>query len=146
MRTTSLVFLLLLLVSGHARGQADNLTLSVEVSGAKGSTGQVIMSLFTSEEHYLKKPATEMTAPVDDSGAARFEITKMEPGRYAISVVHDADLNNKLNTGLFGIPTELVGFSNNPVSRFGPPSFEEASFALDQSTHLTIRLGRAKKE
>ena len=146
MRTTSLFILLLFFTSGHLQGQPDTLTLSVEVSGAKGSTGQVIMSLFTSEEHYLKKPATEMTAPVDDRGAARFEITKLEPGRYAISVIHDADLNNKLNTGLFGIPTELVGFSNNPVSRFGPPSFKQASFALDRSTHLMIRLGRPKKE
>ena len=146
MRTTSLVILLLLFTCGHLQGKSESLILSVEVTGAKGSTGQVIRSLFASEEDYLKKPTTEMTASPDDSGSARFEVNNLRIGRYAISVIHDADMNNKLNTGLFGIPTELVGFSNNPVSRFGPPSFEQASFALDQSTQLMIRLGRPKKE
>ena len=146
MRTTSLVIVLLLISCGQLQGTSEKITLSVEVSGAEASTGQAIISLFTSKEHFLKTPTTEMSAPIDGSGSALFKITNLSKGRYALSVIHDADLNNKLNTGLFGIPTEHVGFSNNPVSRFGPPSFEEASFELSRSEHIVIRLGRAKKE
>ena len=39
--------------------------------------------------------------------------------------------NEKLDTNFFGIPKEQFGFSNNAKGRFGPPSFESASFELD---------------
>ena len=146
MKIASIVIVLLVITCGHLQGQSECITLSVEVTGAEASAGQAILSLFGSKDHYLKKPTTEMKAPVDGSGSARFTISNLKRGRYAVSVIHDADLNGKLNTGLFGIPTELVGFSNNATSRFGPPSFEEASFVLNASQLISIRLGRAKKD
>ena len=45
--------------------------------------------------------------------------------------MHDENRNGKLDTNFLGIPKEGVGASNNPKSRFGPPSFEESMFVLD---------------
>lgn len=47
---------------------------------------------------------------------------------YAVKVFHDTNSNGKLDTKIFGIPKEPYGFSNNPVTRFGPPSWKKASF------------------
>ena len=40
---------------------------------------------------------------------------------------------NQLDRGLFGIPAENYGFSNNASGSFGPPAFDKASFIFDQS-------------
>jgi len=56
-------------------------------------------------------------------------IGNVTPGDYAIAIVHDENGNGKLDT-FAGIPREGVGFSRNPVLRFGAPSFRSASFAV----------------
>ena len=65
---------------------------------------------------------------------------ELPEGRYAMGVFHDANRNNRLDTGLFGIPKEQFGFSNNAMGRFGPPSFEAASFVVSGSAAQTIAL------
>jgi uncharacterized protein (DUF2141 family) len=44
----------------------------------------------------------------------------------AIAVLHDEDGDKRMATGVFGIPKEGFGVSNNPRIRFGPPSFKDA--------------------
>ncbi|MCF8706780.1 DUF2141 domain-containing protein [Rhizorhapis sp. SPR117] len=41
---------------------------------------------------------------------------------YALSVLHDENANDRLDTFL-GIPKEGIGFSRNPRLHFGPPRF-----------------------
>jgi hypothetical protein len=41
---------------------------------------------------------------------------------------HDENMGDELNTGLFGIPKEGYGTSNNVKGVFGPPTFERAKF------------------
>ncbi len=52
-------------------------------------------------------------------------------GIYAVSVMQDENRNGKIDSNFFAIPKEGVGVSNNPKMKFGPPSFEDASFRLD---------------
>jgi uncharacterized protein (DUF2141 family) len=75
---------------------------------------------------------------------ATFSLQQLKSGVYAISVVYDRDGNGELNTGLMGIPTELVGFSNNARGLFGPPSFNKAKVKLVESGMLEIKLKKAK--
>ena len=123
----------------------DKLSLTVEVRGATPDKGQSICSLFTSSDTYLKQPAIKIIKPVDSNGEVVFRIDDLTPGKYAVSVVYDEDSNGKLNTGIFGIPTEPVGVSNNAKGKFGPPSYEDAAFELSGSGTIRISLGRAKK-
>ena len=58
-----------------------------------------------------------------------------------IAVVHDENMNGKLDTNRLGIPTEGYGFSNGARAVLGPPSFSAASFRHDGGTlNLSIRL------
>ena len=54
---------------------------------------------------------------------------QLAPGDYAIAIIHDENRNGRLDT-FAGIPREGVGFSRNPVLRFGAPSFRSASFTI----------------
>jgi uncharacterized protein (DUF2141 family) len=38
------------------------------------------------------------------------------------------------------VPNEQYGFSNNALGRFGPPSFESASFQLNEYKKISIDL------
>jgi uncharacterized protein (DUF2141 family) len=72
---------------------------------------------------------------------ARCDFADIPPGRYALAVVHDENMNGKLDTNAFGIPTEGYGFSNDVTGVFGAPAFSAASFAYDgRPLALTIRL------
>tara|TARA_B110000285_G_scaffold128852_1_gene145086 strand:- start:563 stop:991 length:429 start_codon:yes stop_codon:yes gene_type:complete len=65
---------------------------------------------------------------------------ELPDGIYAIGLYVDSNKNEKLDTNFFGIPTEQFGFSNNAKGRFGPPSFESASFELDAFKEISINL------
>jgi uncharacterized protein (DUF2141 family) len=49
-------------------------------------------------------------------------------GTYAVAVFHAEHNETQMETGLFGKPKQGYGFSNNPSSTFGPPSFSSAAF------------------
>ena len=119
-------------------------SLTVEVHGAVENTGQILASLFSSEQDFLKQPLLEAIAPIDENGSAKLIFSAIASGTYAISTVYDKDLNGKLNTGFLGIPKELVGFSNNAKGRFGPPPFRKTSFELRESKTIDISLRPAK--
>lgn len=131
--------------SANTSAQQAGDSLIVLVKGAKANTGQAIASLFTTADNYLINPVVEQILPINKSGGTQFVFTGLTAGVYAISVVHDEDSNGELNTGLFGIPSEFVGFSNNVRGTFGPPSFEKAAFSFPEMWKISIKLGKAKE-
>lgn len=122
------------LVSGAAL--ADGLpdgTLRVEVTGLRDDKGQVGCLLFDKAKGF----------PNDNVAAKQAVLTKIAGGRatctfagvatgdVAISVLHDENLNGKMDSNLFGAPKEGYGFSNGAKAHtFSAPSFEEARFAF----------------
>ena len=67
----------------------------------------------------------------------RYEVV---PGTYAVGIFHDANLNNLLDNYFFGVPREQYGFSNNARGFMGPPSFNDAAFAVEGKTEISITL------
>ena len=56
-------------------------------------------------------------------------LQNIAPGTYGLSLIHDENANGRLDK--FGpIPKEGFGFSRNPSIRFGPPAFNDVSFAV----------------
>jgi uncharacterized protein (DUF2141 family) len=135
----------LLLIPALVFSGQEKLSLTVEVTGATPGKGQAVCSLFTSADTFLKQPVIKKTKPIDSKGQAVFRIDDLAAGTYAVSIVYDEDSNGKLNTGLFGIPTEPVGVSNNAKGKFGPPSYGDAAFEFSDSRTIRISLGKAKK-
>ena len=142
--TLSALLVVVASASPIVNGADESLTLTVRVTGASPNKGQAVLTLFTSKENFLKEPHTTRIIPINSDGQVTMQLKELKPGRYAVSVYYDADNSGHLNTGLFGIPTELVGFSNNARSLFGPPSFKKASFAVSNDHSIEIRLGKAR--
>ena len=65
---------------------------------------------------------------------------ELPDGTYAIGIFVDKNYNNKMDRNLFGVPKEQFGFSNNAKGKFGPPSFEDASFTVSNDMKLEINL------
>jgi uncharacterized protein (DUF2141 family) len=65
----------------------------------------------------------------------------LPPGRYAVAVIHDENLNHKLDRNLVGLPKEGFGFANNPRVGLSPPKWEEAAVNVTApTTEITIKL------
>jgi uncharacterized protein (DUF2141 family) len=58
-----------------------------------------------------------------------------------MAVVHDENMNGKLDVNWLGIPTEGYGFSRDAKGVLGAPSFPAASFRYNgQNLELTMSL------
>ena len=65
---------------------------------------------------------------------------RVATGAYALTLVHDENNNQRLDTVL-GIPREGFGFSRNPAIRFGAPRFEQVVIELRSGfTSQTVRM------
>ena len=72
---------------------------------------------------------------------ARFDFLDIPPGTYALAVIHDENMDGKLDTNWLGVPREGYGFSNDAKALLGTPSFSAATFQYDGGTiNLTITL------
>ncbi len=65
---------------------------------------------------------------------------KVENGNYAVKIYIDKNLNQKFDTNFFGFPTEQFGFSNDVIGIIGPPSFEKASFLVNNNKSIEIKM------
>ena len=103
--------------------------LQVTIKNIKGHKGNIIIGIYDSDENFLKKPLDGKMVKADkDSVTVVFD--NLKPGKYAVSVLHDANKNKDLDKNKLGIPKEGYGFSNNVMGAMGPPSFERAQIDL----------------
>jgi uncharacterized protein (DUF2141 family) len=118
--------------------------IHVKVLNIRTSAGNVACALFESSvgfpAEYLRSATNIMVIKVRHR-EARCDFEDIAPGTYALVVVHDENMDGKLDTNLLGIPTEGYGFSNDATALLGSPSFSAASFLYDgQSLNLTVSL------
>jgi uncharacterized protein (DUF2141 family) len=117
-------------------------SVTVIVEGFRSDAGDALLALYRSKEGFPEQPLRAAGRALAHIAQRRTEVTfpKLDAGEFAITVMHDEDRNRKLKTGLFGIPSEGVGFSRNALGTFGPPSWDDAKMKLNPAVHLTIKL------
>lgn len=118
--------------------------IHVRILDIRNSTGAVACALFESPDgfptEFLHSATNIMMIKVRDT-QARCDFEDIPPGTYALAVIHDENMNGKLDTNWLGFPTEGYGFSNDAEALLGAPSFSAASFPYDgQILSLTISL------
>jgi uncharacterized protein (DUF2141 family) len=136
--------LLLGATSSRADGPASTAVLSVRLVQLRNSSGRVGCALFNTERGFPKDRSAAIQTtwcPI----ANRESSCCFEPiptGTYAVACFHDENGNGKMDTGIFGIPTEGVVASNHAKGFMGPPSFKDAQFSLSgAATELRLRMG-----
>ncbi|WP_226986776.1 DUF2141 domain-containing protein [Chlorobaculum tepidum] len=117
--------------------------ITVRITGLRSTNGNLSVALFNAKKGFPGKYERAVRrAKIPAAGSEPLVVFGDIPyGTYAVAVQHDENANGKLDANFLGMPKEGVGSSNNPKSKFGPPSFDDASFVLDKKTmELTINL------
>lgn len=129
-----LYFLLFtLLLSVELRAQSGSIRVTVE--GVRNDRGQVGLLLFNSADGFPGDFSKAIRQRLIPAGEKQLEVSfdNLPLGTYAISVMHDENMNMKLDTNILGIPREGHGVSNNFSHAMRGPRFHEASFELNSS-------------
>ena len=140
MKNFNLLLLALLITFGTAFAKnPESFTLTIAIKQAPNADGTLRISIFESKENWLKKGQTIIES-ISDKGLVTIEVPGLAAGNYAVSVIHDENNNETLDTNTFGIPSEAYGFSNDARGMFGPASFEDSQFQLTTDTSISIDL------
>lgn len=118
--------------------------IHVKILSIRNSTGAVACALFESAAgfptEFLHSATNIMMIKIKDA-QARCDFEDIPPGTYALGVIHDENMNGKLDTNWLGAPTEGYGFSNDAKAFLSAPSFSAASFLYDgRNVDMTISL------
>jgi uncharacterized protein (DUF2141 family) len=139
-------FVLVLLLAGaawtptvYAQSSATTTgTVIVNVDGLDSSEGTVRVELTTEANYEAEGNVRNATLPIQQK-RARWVVTDVPHGTYAVRLYHDENDNGELDTNLVGVPQEAFGFSNDARGSMGPPDFQNAAFTLDtDSLPMTI--------
>ena len=128
---------LAIFVSSFTYSQSYKLT--VNIANFKNNQGKVMVAVYTGKDNFLKK-ATFRKSTTINTNAAKIVFEGIPDGEYAISLFHEENNNNKLDTGWFGIPKEGYGCSNDAKGMMGPPKYEDAKFQLTNDRTLNIKI------
>ena len=118
--------------------QNQDLTIEITVTNAVNNNGKILFGLHT-EETFMKSDGIQGAESTIENGTAKVTFNNVEPGTYAIIVLHDENNNYRMDYNENGMPAENYAMSNNPMS-YGPPQFIDAKFTVaDKDLDLNIR-------
>ncbi len=108
------------------------------------STKGVVRACMTTKENVFpqcrKDPAAHRTVvPAGKTVTIRF--IGVEPGDYAVALLHDENNDGKANRALGMMPREGFGFSRDAEVQMAPPKFGDAVFRYSGANQkMTIRM------
>lgn len=129
-RTFQCVAVAATMMASIAAADAQPGKVGVTITGLRSSEGVVRCGLYASADGF-RQPGREMrgtVAPIRGESATCV-FSNLPAGTYAVAAFHAEHNEARIETGAFGKPKQGYGFSNNPSSGFGPPSFSAAAFA-----------------
>lgn len=108
-----------------ATAAAQAATLTLIVSNIQSDIGTINIAVFDNKKDWLgDKLVTDQSLVVAEhlQGDSLTTSIELAPGDYGVSVHHDDNGNDKMDTNFIGIPKEPTGMSNDAPAKFGPPS------------------------
>lgn len=118
--------------------------LTVKITNLRSNNGQVGCMIYNSAKGFPTDSSAALQrrwCPIASS-ASTCAFDPIAAGTYAVACFHDENKNDKLDTGLFGIPTEGTVVSNHAKGFMGPPSFDKAKFSFaGAAITMDLRMG-----
>lgn len=118
-------------------------TITITVTDLRNSDG-VVRACITSLERAFPRCNRDPDAHrsvVRARGTVTIRFTDVEPGEYAIALLHDENEDGKANRVLGMAPREGYGFSRDAPVRMAPPDWDDAVFTVGSaSQNLTIKM------
>ncbi|HYW56525.1 MAG TPA: DUF2141 domain-containing protein [Polaromonas sp.] len=107
--------------------------LKIDVSVPADRQGLVMAAVFDKADGFPRGTPLRTATAKPVQGKATLQFTDLPKGDYAVTAFLDENSNTRLDANLFGIPTELYGFSRNARNMAGPPPFAEAAFRMEDN-------------
>jgi len=120
---------------------SDNgISFTLEITGIRINTGNVYVKIYSNDRDYRRDiPFISFAREsIAENILLSFEIIE---GEYLIAIFQDTNNNGRLDTNLFGIPTEPVGLSN--YNGGIPSGFNKQKISINNNLNkITINLRR----
>jgi len=121
-----------------------NYSLNINIENINPSKGQLMIAVYNSKQLYMKteKAFSKQILKLNGKNAEFIQFKDLPMGEYSVAVIHDENNNGKLDTNIFGIPTEAYGFSNNIRPKFRAANWDETKFLMNKNVGLNIKLDK----
>jgi len=133
----SIAFVVFFSEAAGQSAHAPAFSITVAIGNLQSNNGKVMIALYNSEETYMKTRYKDAIAEIKDLKSSAV-FAGIPAGTYAISIFHDENDNNELDSNRMRIPTEPYGFSNNARGLMGPASYDDASFKVQENVEIRI--------
>ena len=122
-------------------GPASATWLHVIVDGVRNAHGLIAITLYADDpsKFLVKHGSMYVGRTPAVAGTTNGCIFLPKPGVYVVAIYHDEDGDHKFGRTAIGLPAEGYGFSNNPGTLFGLPSFHSVRLMVAQSGQ-TVRI------
>jgi uncharacterized protein (DUF2141 family) len=115
-------------------------TVLLEVSSFKNTRGTLNCRLFTKASDFPDgEGILTLRTPITGTNTT-CTFPNVEPGTYAVAVVHDENSNGKLDKNFVGVPSEGYGVSNNKTYALSAPKWDESIFTIAPSESKTLQV------
>ena len=137
-----LFFCILILLA--SRVFANNIiNVTIEINGVIVNGGSVYVAVYSNENVY-RNETPNYSFILDSVNASLIYSLELPQGEYVVSVFQDTNNNGRLDTNIFGIPTEPVGKTNYNL-RGSPGSFHNLKVPINNSSRrLIVNMGRVR--
>lgn len=115
----------------QSEAAAQKASIIVNISGLRNSKGHILVCLTSNKKEYpdCRKDANARKKKIAAVNNSTVVFENVDPGIYALALVHDKNSNDKMDIALF-LPKEGFGMSNNPKVRMGKPKFKNSQFTV----------------
>jgi uncharacterized protein (DUF2141 family) len=118
-------------------------SLAIHITGLKHQASTLYVAVFDSAKGFPKPEHSRETTTVPvTTDTVEFSLSLPNLATTGIAIFQDLNGDGKLTKNSFGLPIEPYGFSNNPRSTFGPPSFSQTTFEVSEkmpSMEISVR-------
>lgn len=119
----------LALISFTTQAQdAEGATITVTIENVLSDGGTILGGLHTTDT-FMKGEGVVSAMQPAKAGEVTLTFENVEPGTYAVMVMHDANDNKQMDMEPNGMPKESYGTSGE-MNLYGPPSFETSKFEV----------------
>lgn len=116
-------------------GPGSKTWLRIIVEGVHSANGQIAMTLYSDDpsRFLIHHGALYVGRASAVAGTTTSCIFVPRPGVYVIAIYHDENGNGAFDRNSLGLPVEAYGFSNNPPTLLGLPSFRSVRLNVEHS-------------
>lgn len=111
--------------------------LTVQVNGVKPPVGEVAITIYPDDKRRFLAKGGKLARQRIKAAATVRACFWVPQGAYAVAVYHDRDGDRDFDRTLVGLPAEGFGFSNDPDTKTGLPSFSSVRFRVGPGERVT---------